>query len=97
MDKVELLLRSVKLTLHGLLHEPDPNGKEVLHFLGELSIAVEDGWLNLSEQPNDGEEIRQLMNQAKEKILDWEWLYDGFKSCRKNFPKSHWWWYPEEI
>lgn len=91
--RIKALLGSVKAVLEELINDPDPDGEEVLHFLGELSIEDVD----LSAYPEDEREIKQLLTQAKEHILNWEWLLKGFRSRRKSFPKTHWWWYPEEL
>ena len=80
--------------LKELAESPDPYGDRIEHYLLELSIAVEDGAVKPERFKDEFEKMRELAKSAKSKV--WDGLLKGMRSIRKDFPKSHWWWYPEE-
>ena len=60
----------------------------------DLSYMVEDGRISFDDARL--ERIAEILKAHKETVLGWDGLYDDIKAYRKDFPKSHWWWYPEK-
>ena len=90
-------LNSLIEELEDLADNPDgARADAIVHYMGLLSRLVDEGEVRPDEYPSEFERLRRATKAAREIALDYEWLLKQFEAYRKDFPKTHWWWYPEE-
>lgn len=68
-----------------------------VNLLQNLSIGVEEGTWSEEKFPEEFAEARRLLTQHKAFFVMIETFMDSVRSVRELYPRTHWWWWIEEL